>query len=399
VTRVSRVDLGGGMGIGLNLSKHEVSLNTQEKPVYDYDYICLAHGKIQYLKLEKLLTRKRGQFQILYSHKYEDREIIEPTRKRVFIKPLSNLSLVTAEKWGESEKQVVKIRHAKFVKNRPKDTESLSYVPKELPYVFPGWINSICQDILSDSNVLLTGDHGSGKSTVIMQLAARINLPCVRIQCSSDMTVESFLGGYVPSSSGGATWADGMVTKAARKGWWVILDEFDTCNASVRTVLNGVLEIPNRILSISDKDGGEILSTQNGTIHYNFRMFCTGNSFGSNSQNSDLYGGTLEQNAAQNSRFNIYHVPYLSEAELFKVVKNVLPNLRRKQISQIVKFATVVNMSKLPGVKFSTRTALAVGNKMAHGSSFVEALGPAMINHYEEAIGKKILKLVEGVKA
>lgn len=356
-------------------------------------YVYLGRARIQFLTLEHKSSRGKGIFRI-HSYIDSDGKTIEPSRKRLVKHFLSDINLYSVDVWARSGKEVVKIDKSRFLKYLPEDQEGKNYIPQIKPYVFPEWINSICTDIKTDSNVLLTGDHGSGKSTVIMQIAARVNVPCIRIQCSSDMTVESFLGGYVPSSSGGAIWVDGLLTKAARNGWWVILDEFDTCNASVRTVLNGVLEVPNRILSISDKDGGEILSTAKGTIHFNFRVFCTGNTFGSNAGNADLYGGTLEQNAAQNSRFNIYHIGYLSEKELYRVIRNEYRELNRRQIRRIVEFATVINMSKLPGVKFSTRTALAVAKKMRYGSSFEEAIKPCFISHYEESTGKRILAFV-----
>lgn len=358
------------------------------------DYVYLGRNTFFFLTLEKTTTRGKGIFRVKDCLTFSGDKKPVP-RKQLRTYSFSDVNLYTFSEWESSAKDVVKIGKSCFLKRKPSDPEGQSYVPKIKPYVFPEWIHSICTDILTDSNVLLTGDHGSGKSTVILQIAARVNSPCVRIQCSSDMTVESFLGGYVPSPTGGAMWSDGLLTKAARYGWWVILDEFDTCNASVRTILNGVLEVPNRILSISDKDGGEILSTSNNTIHHNFRIFCTGNSFGSNSGNADFYGGTLEQNIAQNSRFNIYHIHYLSEAELFKVIRNEYPELNRKQIKRIVTFATLINTTlKFPGVKFSTRTALAVGKKMRYGSSFEDAIYPCFINHFEESIGKKILKLV-----
>ena len=391
VKKISSLELNTDYGVDPLQPKTPIKVSSVAS---SSEYIYLGRNKFFFLELEKRTTRGKGLF-LVKDYLTFSGERKQMSKKRLRTYSFSDVNLYSSLLWQSSAKEVVKIGKSRFLKRKPSESEGQSYVPKIKPYVFPDWVNSICTDILTDSNVLLTGDHGSGKSTVILQIAARVNSPCVRIQCSSDMTVESFLGGYVPSSSGGAMWSDGLLTKAARYGWWVILDEFDTCNASVRTILNGVLEVPNRMLSISDKDGGEILSTSNGTIHPNFRVFCTGNSFGSNSGNADLYGGTLEQNAAQNSRFNIYHIQYLSEAELFKVIRNEYPELNRKQIKRIVTFATLINTtSKFPGVKFSTRTALSVGKKMRYGASFEEALYPCFINHFEESIGKKILKLV-----
>lgn len=231
-------------------------------------------------------------------------------------------------------------------------------------------------------------------STMFQQIAARLNTPCVRIQTSSGVTPESFVGGYVPSPDGKGMWVDGLLTQAARNGWWVILDEWDFCPAHIRTITNPVLESGNRQLILTDKDGGEILTRENGKMHRDFRVFATGNAAGMMQDEAEYFGGAAEHNAAQLSRWNVYKIDYPEDKVLFKIIRNAVPELSSKGANQIVKAARSVINAKIPGVFFSTRVALAIGHKMKYHIKFMDAINPVLLNHLGMAERRRIMQLL-----
>lgn len=261
-------------------------------------------------------------------------------------------------------------------------------------YKFPSWTKPMLLDIKLDNNVLLTGHSGIGKTTIIEQIAGRLGIPCHRIQLSNGATPESLVGGYAPGSDG-VRWYDGLVTKACREGHWVILDEYDACPTSIRTILQGLLEVNNRSLSLNEKDGGEILSRANDKIHHRFRIFATGNSFGTQAEFKEMYSGLEDDNQAQLSRWSVYEVEIPLAEKHFDILraKSGLPN---KVLKQIVDIADEVNKELLGnGMVFSPRVSLAITQKMEAGICFLEALLPSFLNQYRKDYHENVYAIVK----
>lgn len=100
--------------------------------------------------------------------------------------------------------------------------------------------------------VLLEGPTAAGKTSTILFLAALLGQPAVRLNLGGQTDVGELIGRYAPRD-GGWAWQEGVVPKAMREGWWVILDEINLAEAAVIERLNPVLErVPSLVVSEGD---------------------------------------------------------------------------------------------------------------------------------------------------
>lgn len=371
----------------INLIEENVyDLSIHDSPkTYNFTHVYFGKNKVYFLKLDSSTKKGNLKFTIVST---KGKESSRP-RKNLGLWS-HNPNLYTLKDWQDSIEETFNFKRLRLLKRKIKNSHYIPEIDKN--FHFPDWAESMINDILADTNIMLSGEPGTGKSTIIQQLGARLNIPVYRIQCSGGSTVESFIGGFVPSESGGARWEDGFVTRACREGAWVILDEYDAINSNVRLSLQGILESKSRILSLSDKN--EILTRKNGGINSGFRIFATGNTLGSMSDKADLFGGTTDSNMASMTRWNVYIVDYLTDSELYKVLRNNVPQINRKLVKDIVNLAREVNKAKIPGVSFNTRTALAIANKLKYKVTLEQALQPVLLNLLGSNEANKVKKII-----
>ncbi|WP_439861935.1 AAA family ATPase [Pseudomonas sp. MBLB4136] len=170
--------------------------------------------------------------------------------------------------------------------------------------------------------VLLQGLHGSGKSTHIEQVAARLNWPCVRVNLDGHISRLDLIGkdGIVLRDGKQVTeFQEGILPWALRRPTALIFDEYDAGRPDVMFVIQRILE-----------QGGKLnLLDQNQLIHPHpyFRLFATANTIGLGNLNG-LYHGTQVLNQAQLDRWNIVAtLNYLAPAEEVAIVAGRVPHL------------------------------------------------------------------------
>ncbi|WP_439886182.1 AAA family ATPase [Pseudomonas sp. MBLB4123] len=170
--------------------------------------------------------------------------------------------------------------------------------------------------------VLLQGLHGSGKSTHIEQVAARLNWPCVRVNLDGHISRLDLIGkdGIVLRDGKQVTeFQEGILPWALRRPTALIFDEYDAGRPDVMFVIQRILE-----------QGGKLnLLDQNQLIHPHpyFRLFATANTVGLGNLNG-LYHGTQVLNQAQLDRWNLVAtLNYLSPAEEVAIVAGRVPQL------------------------------------------------------------------------
>jgi cobaltochelatase CobS len=221
-------------------------------------------------------------------------------------------------------KQVVPVREGTF-----------DHVPMtNKAYFFPEHTNDVILDMLEKRPLLLTGHTGCGKTSLIEQIAARMNQSMVRSNMNGQTTVGDFVGMW--TVKGGETvWVDGVLPRAMKEGHWLVIDEIDCADAAILATLNAVLE-KNGVLTLKEK-GFEVVKP-----HENFRLFATANTVGCMAAFRSLYQGTNIMNEAFLDRFRVYHAAYLPEKEETKVVMATVNGLNSDTAVLMVKVANMV---------------------------------------------------------
>lgn len=227
--------------------------------------------------------------------------------------------------------QTVRIRDIDF----PMGSDG-AFVPEmDDQYRFPEIASDVCRDLMEGRNVLLTGHMGTGKSSLFEQIAARANRGLIRINCSGQMSLSSFVGhhGIV---NGDTRWVDGFVPEALRHGYWLLLDEIDFAEPKILSVINGVLETNGRLF-LKEKDGREVL-----TAHPETRILATANTVGAMEEFRAMYQGTNLLNEAFLDRFRVYRVDYLPGDEELGILVAQYPNAPITVLKKFVQGASLI---------------------------------------------------------
>jgi cobaltochelatase CobS len=145
--------------------------------------------------------------------------------------------------------------------------------------------------------MLVWGMHGTGKTTAVEQVCARLGRPLLRVQ-HTDTTEEAHIVGQMVVRGGGTEFDYGPLAEAMVKGWVYLADEYDFAHPAVIAVYQAVLE--GKPLYIKEAPPAQRLVKP----HPHFRFVATGNTNGSG-DDTGLYSGTKIGNAAAYSRFGI----------------------------------------------------------------------------------------------
>ena len=182
-----------------------------------------------------------------------------------------------------------------------------------------------------DRRVMVQGMHGTGKSTHIEQVAARLNWPCVRVNLDGHISRLDLVGRDAIVLKDGlqvTEFQEGIVPWALQRPVALIFDEYDAGRRDVMFVIQRILE----------RDGKFTLLDQNRVIrpHPYFRLFATANTVGLGNL-SGLYHGTQVLNHAQIDRWNIVAtLNYLTHDEEVAIVLARVPGKNDARGRQLV---------------------------------------------------------------
>ncbi|HET7594335.1 MAG TPA: AAA family ATPase, partial [Stellaceae bacterium] len=174
--------------------------------------------------------------------------------------------------------------------------------------------------------VLIQGYHGTGKSTHIEQVAARLNWPCIRVNLDSHISRIDLVGKDAIVLRDGrqvTEFREGLLPWALQHPTALCFDEYDAGRPDVMFVIQRVLEVEGKLT----------LLDQNRVIrpHPAFRLFATANTVGLG-DTTGLYHGTQQINQGQMDRWSIVAtLNYLPHEEEVKIVLAKAPSWRSEE--------------------------------------------------------------------
>ena len=265
---------------------------------------------------------------------------------------------------------------------------------------------AILAGFLYNRRVMIQGYHGTGKSTHIEQVAARLNWPCVRINLDSHVSRIDLIGKDTIVLQEGkqiTKWKEGLLPWSLQNPVALVFDEYDAGRPDVMFVIQRVLEAEGRLT----------LLDQNMVIrpHPAFRLFATSNTIGLG-DTSGLYHGTQQINQGQMDRWNVVvTLNYLPHDNEVDIVLAKIPSLNTEEgkdnVSKMVTLADLTRQGFVNGdlsTLMSPRTviswaenALIFGNReVAFQLSYLnkcdETERPIVAEYYQRCFGVDLPK-------
>ena len=211
-----------------------------------------------------------------------------------------------------------------------------------------------------NKKVIVHGYHGTGKSTHITQVAARLNWPCLRINLDSHISRIDLIGKdaiVIKDGKQVTEFKEGILPWAFQNPVALVFDEYDAGRPDVLFVLQRILE----------SDGYFTLLDKNKVVKQNefFRLFATANTIGLG-DTTGLYSGTQQINQAQMDRWNIVTtLNYLSLEKEMEIIlaknKNLNNPKGKEKVANMIKVATLTRKGFIAGdisTVMSPRTVL-----------------------------------------
>ena len=232
----------------------------------------------------------------------------------------------------------------------PAYKERTEHVPEVDPdYLFDKATTlAILAGFKHNRRVIVSGYHGTGKSTHIEQAAARLNWPCVRINLDSHVSRLDLIGKdaiIVRDGMQVTEFRDGILPWAYQHNVALVFDEYDAGRPDVMFVIQRVLESSGRLTLL---DQSRVI-----TPHPAFRLFATANTVGLG-DTTGLYHGTQQINQAQMDRWSIVttlnYLPHdkevgivLAKAKSFDTAEG------RETVSKMVRIADMTRAAFING--------------------------------------------------
>jgi len=229
--------------------------------------------------------------------------------------------------------------------------DKTEWVPEIDPnYVFDRETTlSILAGFEHNRRVMIQGFHGTGKSTHIEQVAARLNWPCVRINLDSHISRIDLLGKDAIKLKDGkqiTEFQEGLLPWSIQNPVALVFDEYDAGRPDVMFVIQRILEVEGKLTLL---DQNKVINP-----HPCFRLFATTNTVGLGDV-TGLYHGTQQINQGQMDRWHVLStLNYLDPKQEYKVVVSQVGDMKGAKNQDTLK-----NMIKLANL---TRNGFANGD-------------------------------------
>ena len=290
----------------------------------------------------------------------------------------------------------------------PAFSEADERVPdRDETYVFdPDTTLAILAGFAFNRRVMVQGYHGTGKSTHIEQVAARLNWPCIRINLDAHISRIDLIGRDAIVLRDGlqvTEFREGLLPWALQHPVALVFDEYDAGRPDVMFVIQRVLETEGKLT----------LLDQNRVIRPNrfFRLFATANTVGLG-DTSGLYHGTQAINQGQMDRWNIVvGLNYLAAQVESEIVLKKVEGIAEDVVGQMVKVAELTRQGFINGdistvmsprtvITWAQNTAIFKDPGFAFRLSFLnkcdETERMLVAEYYQRVFGKDLPESVVG---
>ena len=237
-----------------------------------------------------------------------------------------------------------------------------------------------CKDVAEalehNERVFIYGPSGTGKSSLVRQIAAVVRRPVRRVSLNGETSVSDFVGHWTVNDQRQTVFVNGILPQAMLEGHILQLDEVDAMQPEIGFVLQQVLE-----------PGGHLLLTDTGddiAPHTDFRLVATANTLGFGSDSGLYASGTHVLNFSWLDRWDVVvELPYLDAKDEISLLKSRHSGLDKKLLTALVKAAG--DLRKAHGEEqltttVTTRRLLALCARLARGNDFQRALQTTLLN-------------------
>lgn len=234
----------------------------------------------------------------------------------------------------------------------------------------------------TEKNILLQGETGSGKTTLIEQVAARLNWPTFVMGCHGGLEFQELIGRVTLQADGSTGWADGPLIAAMRVGGIFLLDEMNMLKPEVAGGLNTVLQAT----AYTIPETGEMVKA-----HPDFRIAATGNAV--DGVGKGAYRGTQTSNIALLARFTLgIRVKYMTVSDEQKMIEAKAPGISEKVANYLSEVAAMARKAHEDGAlkaPLSPRETIASGRRLTaysgnlNGDDAFQAQCKAVANAFE----------------
>ncbi len=246
---------------------------------------------------------------------------------------------------------------------------------------------AICAGFAHNRRVMVQGYHGTGKSTHIEQVAARLNWPCIRVNLDSHISRIDLIGKDAIVLKDGqqvTEFREGILPWALQHPCALVFDEYDAGRPDVMFVIQRVLEVEGKLTLL---DQSRVIRP-----HPMFRLFSTANTVGLG-DTTGLYHGTQQINQGQMDRWNIVTtLNYLPHGQEVAIVLAKLgaenDPAMKKQVQAMVALADLTRAGFIAGdisTVMSPRTVITWADNARIFGDLAFAFRVTFLNKCDEA--------------
>lgn len=246
------------------------------------------------------------------------------------------------------------------------------------------------------NRVWIQGWSGTGKTDLVLNLAAKLNVEVINVNGDSFMQRTHLVGS--PGAKRGETHFNyGPLPRAMRNGYWLLIDEYETLNPFAVNIFKPIAGDPPKLEIV---ETGEVIYG-----HPDFRLIATANTWGRGDRTGQFSANVHTQSVADLRRWNAkIKVDYMSPEHEKQVLLNYLPAKTKRDhavLDKAIEFANKVRKAFIEGtldVTLSTAEVIAwLENMLALDRSVHYAARVTFLNAYEDDNAKAVLEMLHAI--